>query len=682
LAPKQRFKDHLNIALGQQQQVAQRSRTAISSSTTSKTKKNGPKSTERKRDDPLRGFRTGKSAPTADVPFDINGPPVYLPPGETIKKIKRRDAGVSDEFLVRQGPDPPAQQHTVKKAETVTAPLHAVDSLQCGESVKNFVVNATDGKDECDGLIKAFDKSCNNDAEDEEITPLGNGSRRLKRTKLSEKLGLASYGRRWRTLVYRSSRDFGWLMSFMPWYWLERVPVDRAIVNAWHDASYVTNNNLEGSCLRDERIMMHQASRALARRKLDESLNQTNDSKLTEPVTTLKLPTSHKMSEKSGNDALLLQQGEKVIKQANETIAAANEEAAKSKKSIAETSAAIMEVLSDPSSVAARTCCISILNVYQDLCSNDEQEQVSDSKLFFFVLVMALCGMVKSLIRYFKIVWLPEPGGCIIVGVLSGYALEYFPHHSISFDGNWFLRILVPPIVFEAALSIDKRSFNRHLVPIIIYAVIGTLVATVLTAEIVHNGTHLFSSFCTPIPYVEALTFGALISSIDPIAVLSVLNNMGMNDTDTIYVLIFGESLLNDGVAIVLFHTLVHFLDENLVIDDDAITAAVIHFFVVAFGFVIDCLLMLSHHGSLLFCPLPQFSSGWRRFRDAGHGLLLDLLRLSNVFGGSANVLLLGTLALLHLRRHWLVRHCSVCCCGIRHGSPHPWPKATQSDSG
>ena len=119
----------------------------------------------------------------------------------------------------------------------------------------------------------------------------------------------------------------------------------------------------------------------------------------------------------------------------------------------------------------------------------------------------------------------------------------FFPHHDISFDGNWFLRIMVPPIVFEAALSIDKRSFTRHVVPIAIYAVVGTLMSTVLTAWVLHGGTTLLSRFCTPIPTVEALTFGALISSIDPIAVLSVLSNMGMTDTDTIYVLIFGESV-------------------------------------------------------------------------------------------------------------------------------------------
>ena len=123
----------------------------------------------------------------------------------------------------------------------------------------------------------------------------------------------------------------------------------------------------------------------------------------------------------------------------------------------------------------------------------------------------------------------------------AGSILMYFPHHDISFDGKWFLRVMVPPIVFEAALSIDKRSFNRHAVPILIYSILGTLCATALTAVVVHEGSRYFRGLCETIPYIEALTFGALISSIDPIAVLSVLSNMGMTDTDTIYCLIFGE---------------------------------------------------------------------------------------------------------------------------------------------
>jgi NhaP-type Na+/H+ or K+/H+ antiporter len=174
--------------------------------------------------------------------------------------------------------------------------------------------------------------------------------------------------------------------------------------------------------------------------------------------------------------------------------------------------------------------------------------------------------------------------GGFFFAVSAGYLLTFYPHHDMSFDGNWFLRIMVPPIVFEAALSIDKRSFNRHIVPILFYAVVGTLLASAVTAIVVHEGTVYLRGLCETIPYPEALAFGALISSIDPIAVLSVLSNMGMTDLDTIYVVIFGESLLNDGVAIVLFETLVHFLDDNMEVDSHAVSAAAIHFLVVFIG--------------------------------------------------------------------------------------------------
>merc|ERR1711865_581395 len=115
------------------------------------------------------------------------------------------------------------------------------------------------------------------------------------------------------------------------------------------------------------------------------------------------------------------------------------------------------------------------------------------------------------------------------------------------------------------------------------FSIFGTLLCALLTAAIVYYGTSTIP-WCTSIPFVESLTFGALISSIDPVAVLSVLRNVGMTDTDPIYVLIFGESLLNDGVSIVLFQTLVKFLDVKLIIDSDAVWDGAIHFLVTAFG--------------------------------------------------------------------------------------------------
>jgi len=145
---------------------------------------------------------------------------------------------------------------------------------------------------------------------------------------------------------------------------------------------------------------------------------------------------------------------------------------------------------------------------------------------------------------------------------------------------------MVPPIVFEAAVKINKSSFRRHIVPICIFAILGTLTSTAFTAFILHKGTSWLGRYVVTIPFRESVIFGALISSIDPIAVLSIFNTMGMTDSDTIYVLIFGESLLNDGVAIVLFQTLVHFLDESLVINGDVVMDACMHFVVVALGSV------------------------------------------------------------------------------------------------
>ncbi|KAL7559481.1 hypothetical protein ACA910_010297 [Epithemia clementina (nom. ined.)] len=369
------------------------------------------------------------------------------------------------------------------------------------------------------------------------------------------------------------------------------------ILNVWNEAENLVENNLDNLVYAD---LKHKFARDRKRRQKEErrrhllesvSTNaslteatdtfESNNTQLTTNKTyksmSLDLPT---LREHASDGVLMLYQGDKLINQTN----AAAQEAASSSKAMLDTAAAVSAVLNDPTSVEARICCTSILNVYHENCSPDDEEELSDRRLFLIVLVMALCGIVKSLIRHYRILWLPEAAGCILVGIASGYVLMFFPHHDISFDGHWFLRIMVPPIIFEAALSIDKKSFNRHVVPILLYAVLGTLFATVVTAEILHRGSTLLSRWCTPIPYVESLTFGALISSIDPIAVLSVLSNMGLNDKDTIYVLIFGESLLNDGVAIVLFETLVHFLNDHTVIDNHEITQATYHFLVVALG--------------------------------------------------------------------------------------------------
>ena len=162
--------------------------------------------------------------------------------------------------------------------------------------------------------------------------------------------------------------------------------------------------------------------------------------------------------------------------------------------------------------------------------------------------------------------------------MVLGSIIEKVPNIHYSFDGSLFLRVMLPFIVFHAALSIDKHALYMHVFPIALYAVVGTLFSSALVAVFIYIGTGF------GMPLVESCIFGALISSIDPIAVLSVLQSIGMTTTDAIYVIIFGESLFNDGIAIVLYETLVEFLDESIVITTDEIVDSCGQFLIVIFG--------------------------------------------------------------------------------------------------
>ena len=79
-------------------------------------------------------------------------------------------------------------------------------------------------------------------------------------------------------------------------------------------------------------------------------------------------------------------------------------------------------------------------------------------------------------------------------------------------------------------------------------------------------------------PMLESLLFGSLISSIDPVATLSILSGVGISETDTLYTLIFGEALLNDGAAVVLFDTLLHSLAKSSAVDGAMVSETLLTF--------------------------------------------------------------------------------------------------------
>ncbi len=118
-------------------------------------------------------------------------------------------------------------------------------------------------------------------------------------------------------------------------------------------------------------------------------------------------------------------------------------------------------------------------------------------------------------------------------------------------QGEAFEEVLVflflPVLVFAAALGLSVRAFLRDLLAILVLATLALVVSTALV------GLALWAGLGLALPV--ALLFGALISATDPVAVVAVFRQLGV--PRRLLTLVEGESLLNDGVAIVAYEVLI-----------------------------------------------------------------------------------------------------------------------------
>lgn len=122
---------------------------------------------------------------------------------------------------------------------------------------------------------------------------------------------------------------------------------------------------------------------------------------------------------------------------------------------------------------------------------------------------------------------------------LSGQRPEWF-------TADVILILFLPALIFEGSIKIGLRDLTRDWFPLMLLAGVGVLVATAVTGFLVHWRLGL--------PLLIALIFAAIISATDPISVLALFRDLGVNRR--LSLLIEGESLLNDGTAVVLFQVL------------------------------------------------------------------------------------------------------------------------------
>ncbi|XP_029924150.1 sodium/hydrogen exchanger 6-like isoform X2 [Myripristis murdjan] len=128
----------------------------------------------------------------------------------------------------------------------------------------------------------------------------------------------------------------------------------------------------------------------------------------------------------------------------------------------------------------------------------------------------------------------------------------------VTFDPEVFFNILLPPIIFHAGYSLKRRHFFRNIGSILTYAFMGT----VISCFVIGLTMYCFVSFMKVVGqlggdfyFTDCLFFGAIVSATDPVTVLAIFNELKV-DVD-LYALLFGESVLNDAVAIVLSSSIV-----------------------------------------------------------------------------------------------------------------------------
>ena len=160
-----------------------------------------------------------------------------------------------------------------------------------------------------------------------------------------------------------------------------------------------------------------------------------------------------------------------------------------------------------------------------------------DESLRQAVALLAIAIVVAIAARQFR---LPYTVGLVIVGAILTLSKPGFvPHltHDLIFD------LLLPPLLFEAALSMSWRELQRDFFPIAVLATLGTVIA----ACVVTGGMVWLLDWPAP----SALVFGVLIAATDPVAIIAMFKDNKLKGR--LCLLVEGESLLNDGAAAVLF---------------------------------------------------------------------------------------------------------------------------------
>ncbi|KAJ3661878.1 hypothetical protein Zmor_006256 [Zophobas morio] len=184
-----------------------------------------------------------------------------------------------------------------------------------------------------------------------------------------------------------------------------------------------------------------------------------------------------------------------------------------------------------------------------------EDEHNSSMAIFFVLCVLALGILLIHFMLQTGFQYVPESVVIVFLGALIGLIMNALSNRNISnwrkeeaFSPTAFFLILLPPIIFESGYNLHKGNFFQNIGSILVFAIVGTTIS----AFIIGFGIYFLglADVVYQLSFVESFAFGSLISAVDPVATVAIFH--ALNVDPVLNMLVFGESILNDAIAIVL----------------------------------------------------------------------------------------------------------------------------------
>ena len=187
-------------------------------------------------------------------------------------------------------------------------------------------------------------------------------------------------------------------------------------------------------------------------------------------------------------------------------------------------------------------------------------------------LLAAISAIVLKKLRF------PYTIGLVVIGMALGIVAEHLkvlaPILHVALTHDLIMYVLLPILVFEAAINIKLPALIKELVPVLMLAVVGVVLSTLVVGVVVGE--------LTPVSLAAALIFGALISATDPVAVIALFKEI--HAPERMSLLMDAESLLNDATAIVMFGIVLSIIQAGTGVSAGTIIGAIVEFLRVFFG--------------------------------------------------------------------------------------------------